>query len=185
LTTGIFFGVQRAFSLALSSQNPILFEVWEFGVAGQKTDNGNRIQWQATLPSYTWVEHGWELDLKRLVSAELFLDNIQGIVQIQVEYSPDNSACWYPWLTFLVCSGPNPPNQPQPYPIVPITPGQRSPIVLPCPPDDQNNNEDRRPANVGYQFAPRITFKGACRLRGLFMKAEMVERELYEGMIEI
>jgi len=39
-----------------------------------------------------------------------------------------------------------------------------------------------RPGNVGYQMQPRLTVKGFCRVRGLLLHAEQVERKLYTNL---
>lgn len=175
LTTAIFSGVQRAFSAVLSD-TPGQFELWE-NVVDSIGDNGNRITWQATMPGFTF---GKVFDQKKLVSAEMWLDQIQGVVEVTVEYCPDGSGCFYKWIKFLVCNASDSTQltNPQNYPVVQFQQGIRRPICLPLPPDDPAN-ETGRPANVLYEAQPRITFKGQARLRGLLLHAENVVKELY------
>jgi hypothetical protein len=40
----------------------------------------------------------------------------------------------------------------------------------------------QRPANIGYQFQTRLSILGWCRIRGLILHAEKVERKLYDKL---
>lgn len=183
LTVATFNGKQRAFATVLSSVVAGQIELWEI-VINSIGDSGKRIQWQPTMPAFTWQEHSLEMELKKLVSAEMWIDQIQGVVEIFVEYSPDGSACWYPWIKFAICSAVNNAEIPGNigYPVVQFEQGVRRPLVLPLPPID-NNDQTNRPSNIGFEFEPRVTIKGQCRLRGFFLKAEYVKRKLYEGLV--
>ena len=182
LTTATFSGVQRMFQTVLSTEVAGQIELWEV-VPGSVNDKDNRILWQPTLAAFTWFEHGWETELKRLLSGEMWLDEIEGTVDIKIQYIPDGSSCVYDWYAFSVCSQANPAIPPL-YPVIQFQPGQRRPIVFPLPPD-ANENENRRPANVGMEFQPIITINGQCRIRGFFLKGERVVRGLYEGVNEL
>jgi hypothetical protein len=183
LTSATFASKQRAFATTLSTQTEGQIELWEL-IPMSVGDNGNRIQWQFLTPSLTFSEHGWEQELKRLVSAEMWLDMIQGVVDVEVEYCPDGSSCFYKWTKFSVCNATDSSQltPSQGYPIIPFSPGKRRPLVLPLPPD-ANDDEDGRPANIAFEFQTKVTIKGECRVRGWFLKAEKVERPLYENMI--
>ena len=184
LTTGTFNGVQRAFATTLNPTVAGQIELWEI-VPNSIGDNGARIQWQPTFPSFTWAEHGWETELKKLVSGELWLDEIEGVVEIKVQYVPDGSSCPYDWYAFTVCNATDSSQitPAQGYPLITFQSGVRRPIVFPLPPE-ANEGENSRPANIGYEFQPILTIKGQCRIRGIFLKAEQVSRPLYEGLSE-
>lgn len=183
LTTATFSGQQRAFASVLSANISGQIEVWENVVnsVGESTgQNTFPIKWQGTFPGFTWDK---EFEMKELLSGELWLDQIQGVVTCLVEYSPDGSSCWYPWYKFSVCNATDSSQLPIPegYPLIEFSQAVRKPITLPIPPeanDDQNN----RPASIGYEFQPRITFTGQCRLRGMRFHARVVKRALYEGL---
>lgn len=183
LTVATFVSTQRAFATTLSTETAGQIELCEL-IPEIVGDTGNRIQWQFLTPSMTFSEHGWETELKRLVSAELWLDSIKGVVDIEVEYIPDGSSCPCKWTRFSVCNATDSSQltPSQGYPLIPFSPGKRRPLVLPLPPD-ANDDEDGRPANVAFEFQTIVTIKGECRVRGWFLKAEKVERPLYENMI--
>lgn len=182
LLIATFNGQQRAFAIVLSSQTQGQMEVLEF-VAGQVGDNGNRIQWQATTAAFTW---GQEFRLKKLVAAELWVDQLIGNADVTVEYCPDGSSCFYEWAAFSVCSA-NSSQQGQDapaYPPIQFQPGIRKPIVLPKPPEAREG-QNSRPAYILYDCQLRITVKGQLRLRGFMLHAEKVDRPLYENVIRI
>lgn len=121
--------------------------------------------------------------MKRLISAELWLDNISGIVDITVDYRPDGDTCWHQWHRFKICeqaalSG----TDGDQYPVIQCGPGYRATITLPEPPV-YSDNSMARPSNIGYQFQPRMTIKGYCRVRGFLLHATPFERKLYENII--
>ncbi len=184
LFTGDFGGLQRAFAVVVSRQDQSI-QLWEL------TDNErddinksgeNRVTWYLESPAYTWNQ---EFLLKKLVSGELWLDKISGQVIVTVEYRPDSSTCWLPWHKFDVCAARNTcedVHNPICYPSVPFREGYRQTITLPKPPVSCEVMTGR-PSNIGYQFQARITFKGWCRLRGLLLHAEPVERKLYQAIV--
>lgn len=182
MSTATFNGVQRAFFTVLSTQVPGQIELWEM-IPDQVGDNGKRISWQAFLPSFTWAENNMELIMKKLVSGEMWLDNIQGVVDIEIQYVPDGSACVYDWYKFSVCNATDS-SQLTPsegYPLIKFQPGVRRPIVFPMPPE-ANSDQTGRPSYIGYEFQPIITVTGQCNIRGFFLKAEGTDRPLYEGL---
>lgn len=186
LGVGTFGQKQRAFAITLSSITPGEIDLWELvpdQIGDISSTQTNRIGWQATFPGFTW---GSLFKTKKLVSAELWIDELVGVCEIEVEYSPDGSACFQKWAKFSVCSAADSTQLPTPinYPVIIFQPGVRKPLVLPLPPD-ACNAQTGRPSNQGYEFQPRITFKGQCRLRGLRLHAEPVQRPLYEGVIAV
>lgn len=180
--TATFNRVQRGFVTALATQNPGQIELWEI-IPDSVGDSGKRITWEPYFPSFTWAEHELEMKLKKLVSGELWIDQIEGVVDIKVQYSPDNSGCLYDWYKFSVCSATDSTQLPEgpEYPVINFQPGIRRPIVFPEPPL-ANANETGRPSNIFYEVQPILNIKGQCRVRGFFLKAEEVQRSLYEGL---
>lgn len=178
LFTGNFGGLDRAFSVVLSRADGSI-QLWEL-FSAVRTDNGdNRITWQVETPAYTW---GQEFGLKKLVSAEIWIDRLYGEAVLTMEFRPDGATCWIPWHKWKVCSARNSCEDvinPICYPLTQYGEGYKSTMTLPKPPDacEQVNS---RPANIGYQFQARFTVHGFCRLRGLLLHAEAVERKLYD-----
>jgi len=142
----------------------------------------SRIQWQFETPSYTW---GDEFELKKLVSAEFWVDRLFGETIFKVEYRPDGETCWQPWHEWEVCSARNTCEDvvnPVCYPIQPYGEGYRQTMALPLPPATCAS-QSGRPSNVGFQFQLRVTIRGFCRMRGIQLFAEPRQRSLYGQMV--
>jgi hypothetical protein len=175
---------QRCFAAVLSPTVPGQMEVWE-NVVGQIGDQSatqnNRIEWQATLCSFTW---GNEFEMKELQGAELWFDQLQGPVDVLVEYCPDGSSCFYPWAAFTICSAADSTQlaSPAEYPVITFQPGVKKPLMLPHPPE-ATGESNHRPAYQGYEFQPRITVRGQARLRGVRLHATRRKVSLYENII--
>lgn len=184
--TGDFGGQQRAFLTTVSEQDSTirLFEATEFGqfdVTPQAPD-GARIDWYSEFPAFTW---GDPFLLKQLMSAELWVDRIYGDVIFTMEYRPDGSTCWFPWHKWRACSARNSCEDvanPICYPLTVFGEGNRQTMTLPKPPG-ACQTQNSRPSDVGYQFQPRLTIKGYCRVRGLMLHAEAKERALYQAIV--
>jgi len=187
--TGIFSGKERAFAVVVSRVDFSL-QLWEL-TADDRFDNLNtRIQMQAELPAFTW---GNEFSMKQLLSAELWIDRLYGEVVFTLDYRPDGESCWQKWHEWKVCSprnscestGVNPCTnlqQVQCYPLIPYGESYRQTMTLPTPPQNCSSASGR-PSYIAYQFQPRLTVKGFCRVRGFLLHAAPKERRLYDGKV--
>jgi hypothetical protein len=184
--TGDFGGQQRAFLTVVSEVDSSirLFEMTEFGQFDitSAVPDGARIDWYAEFPSYTWND---SFMFKKLVSAELWVDRIFGTVFFKMQYRPDGETCWIDWHEWMVCSARNScedVNNPQCYPLIPFGEGYRATMTLPQPPV-LCEAANHRPSNMGYQFQPKLIVKGYCRVRGLLLFAERLDRQLYQNLV--
>ena len=191
MTTGDFGGRERAFASIVSRRSNDI-ELWEM-TNFQKDDiapdpehpgtlRENRITWVIEFPAFTW---GDETSLKKLVGAELWVDRLFGTVQFSMEYRPDGQACWILWHIWKKCSTRNSEEgvlAPIGYPLVPCLESYVANMSLPYPDPTKCANVMGRPANVAYQIQPRLVVKGFCRIRGLYLHAEMVGRKLYDQL---
>jgi hypothetical protein len=185
LFTGDFGGLQRAFAAILSEVDQSI-SLWELGQEGIFFENGdNRVVWQIEFPAFTF---GDEYDLKRLVGAELWVDRVIGTVEFAMDYREDGEVCWRPWHQWKICSAKDctetvPPScLPPQYPPVPPTPlgsGYRNSMSLPKP-TTVCGQQMGRPSDIGHQFQTRLTVKGYCRVRGLYLHGTNFERKLYD-----
>lgn len=179
--TGDFGGLERAFGVVLSRADGSI-QLWELSTA-EKFENGdNRVTWSIEWPAFTW---GKEFLLKKLVSAEIWIDRLFGEVDFTMEYRPDSDPCRYPWVQWKMCSARNScedVQNPVCYPLTPYKESFRATATLPLPPE-ACERISARPANVGYQFQPLLTVHGFCRIRGILLHAEIVQRQLYEGLV--
>ena len=161
LVDGFFSGVHRAFAFVLNSENKI--ELWERSVA-EKFDNGSqRIQWTFETPSYNF---GNPFDLKQLNTADIFLDELTGEVDIEIQFKSDQTPYWTTWHSWSECSKKDDCSIdacgfPKEY-----RPQFRSKVHLPQPPDtcDPTNS---KPLRNGYEFQFRFVITGYCRIKQL------------------
>lgn len=186
LFTADFGGRERGFMATVSSLDSSI-QIWEMSESDRFENGDNRITWILETPAFTW---GREFDLKRLVSLELWIDRLWGTVEFEINYRPDSYPCWTQWHRFSECAARNPEEDssitPSVYPAYPLENNyreqDRASRVLPMPPAPCNRTIGR-PMNVGFQFQLQLKITGWCRLRGLLLKAERVDKALYNGMV--
>jgi hypothetical protein len=182
LFAGDFGGRERAFALCVSKADSGI-DLWELTYNSQFDSPDNRITTIVEFPAFTW---GNEFAMKKLVGAELWLDRLYGTVEFLLEWRPDGEWCWYKWHEWDECTARTSAELPEGslYPLEQWGEAYRSTITIPRPPlvcaDSQL--QVGRPAHIGYQFQARLTFKGFCRIRGILLHAEMVERKLYANL---
>ncbi len=180
LFTGNYGGRDRAFAVVLSTLDQSI-QLWEIS-SNDRSDNGdNRITWNIETPAFTW---GQEFGLKKLVSAEMWLDRLYGEAVITLEFRPDGDPCWKPWHKFKICSARNSCEDvinPICYPLTQYGEGYKSTLTMPRPPATCETMTGR-PSNIAYQFQCRITVHGFLRLRGFLLHGEGVDRKLYAGI---
>jgi hypothetical protein len=179
--TGDFGGLERAFAVIVSNQDTTI-DVWEL-TQSSRTENGdNRIGWYAEFPAFTWSTAGWELELKKLRGAEIWISRVVGTVELTFYYRPDSDPCWHLWFETSFCAARNCAediNNPVCYPVgPPFGEGYEWPIELGEPPEPACNLslKAKRPTDVGYQFQTKVVVKGFCQIRGLVLYATQVEK---------
>lgn len=179
---GDFGGQSRAFAV-IYSQGRQTIEVWEMTTSMQNESGDNRVTWQFETPAYTF---GKEFEWKELDGCEIWVDEVIGTVQLNVEYRVDSDVCWRPWLETQFCIARNQAegiDELQSYPAQPNCPGFRFPINLPKPLPADPTPLQSNPPNVGYQFQLRITVKGWMRIRGILLYALPKDRTPFEGLV--
>lgn len=187
--TGIFNGEERAFAIVVSRKDKSI-QLWEMTKDDRFDQTDQRIQMVIEFPAFTW---GQEFELKKQISAELWIDRLYGEVIFTLEYRPDGETCWQKWHEWKVCSPRNSCENTgidpctglekvQCYPMIQYGESYVQTMTLPKPPINCSQREGR-PSNVNYQFQPKLTVKGFCRVRGLLIHAEKVDRKLYANMV--
>lgn len=182
--SGTYGGLERAFAIVLAREDQTiqLWEITDYLRDSFNQHNETRETWIIEFPAFTW---GQEFLLKKLVSAELWVDKIAGEVVFRMEYRPDADPCWHDWHTWKICSARNScedVTNPICYPLTPYREGYRPPFTLPKP-QEKCAFSSGRPLNIACQFQPRLTIKGYCRIRGLLLHAEKVEQKLYHNNV--
>jgi hypothetical protein len=173
-----FGGLQRCLALVISRKDQSL-QLWELTDYSPRDADDARITTVSEFPAYTW---GKEYEMRELVSAELWVDRVVGKVDATLEYRPDSDACWQPWHSWQFCAARDSCEDelnPFCYTPTPLGPGYQSTMTLPHPPVAANA-ATMRPAYLGYQFQPRLTIHGSCRIRGLYLHAIKRDRALYD-----
>lgn len=182
LTSMDYGGRERAFSPAWSDDTSNI-DLWELTTDSRWEKDGNtRVSWYIEFPAFTF---GKEFQLKKLVGGELWIDKLLGQVVFRVEYRPDGDPCWYPWHEWTFCTAKDScENVANPVCVYPATMREsyRQTVTLPNPPRSCEAVMGR-PANVGYQFQTRLSILGWCRIRGLLLHAEPVERKLWDKLV--
>lgn len=95
-------GSERCFVFALSAANKV--ELWELTTADRFDFNGTddvRIQWVIESRGMTC---GKPMDLKRLLTADVWRDRLAGTVDWTVRYRTDGNDVWNLWTTFQDCA---------------------------------------------------------------------------------
>lgn len=186
LASADFGGRQRAFSFVWSDLKSE-YQLWELTDASRfdyapAAPSNHRVTWYVEFPAFTWNR---EMDLKKLVTAELWVDKIFGDVQFKMEYRPDGDPCWYQWHEWKRCTAKTScetVHEPVCYPLVPLRESFVQTMTLPEP-KDVCESVSGRPARVAYQIQCKLTIIGYCRVRGLFLHALPVERTLFAAKV--
>lgn len=176
-----FGGLQRAFAV-VRNQTDASYHLWEL-TNFSKTDNvDSRVTWIIESPAFTW---GKEFSLKKLVGAEIWIERLFGDVIFKLEYRVDSDACWNLWWEWDQCSARNTCEDvinPICYPASPYPESYRSTMSVPKP-KAVCKSATGRPSDTGYQFQVRLTIKGFCRVSGILLHAQPMERKLYLGQV--
>ena len=158
--TGQFSGDERSFAFCYNSfSNRIeLFELLQSG-EGEFDNDGSPMTWSFETSSLFLATRGkGPFDLAKLVDGEMYISDIEGIVQIQTWYRPDYSECWIPWHSFGICAS----SGPKQY---------RSRLGLGKPSETDCDPATNRPFCIGNNFQVRVQVTGACKFMGLLLKA--------------
>lgn len=188
LTTGDFGGRERAFATIRAREDHTI-QLWEMTNFLKDDLNlsdvgSNRITWVIEFPAFTWNDIS---ALKRLVGCEVWADRLFGTVEFTLEYRPDSQVCWNPWHAWKKCSPRNSAENaanPVAYPLTPCKESYIATMTMPKPVAvcAAGGGGFGRPSDQAYQFQPRLTIKGFCRIRGIYLHAEPMGRALYDNL---
>ena len=181
IITANFGGRDRCFAFVISRKDQSL-QLWEITNYSYRDHADARITTIIEFPAFTW---GKEYELRELLTLELWVDRVVGKVDATMEYRVDSDSCWQPWHIWQFCAARNScedETNPFCYNPYPLGPGYQSTMTLPHPPQ-RANAATMRPAYIGYQFQPRLTIHGSCRVRGVYLHAIKRDRELYARMV--
>ena len=159
ILTGAVNNVEKCFIYALNDLDEI--EVWEMDKWAIEDDNSTPITWTADLCSYNFLDG---FNMKKLETGEIFVDDVQGQVSIDVKYRSDQNPCWQDWSSFDFCAknedcGPFACTGPISY-----REQFRSKLKLHQPSDNFDTINNRK-YRTGYEFQPRLEITGHCEVK--------------------
>lgn len=165
LVKGRFNGVERCFAFALACDGAItLYEIGYDGSARSDYDGANEVATECWMESCAILgRDGDRRFIKRLQSAQLWLDQLSGPDEGNILFTPsyrsDYDPCYRPWSSgFTLCAPAckQPANCTQP---ITTHPQYATYIDVPQP-DDTINPITRRPYRTGYLFQFKLAWTG-------------------------
>lgn len=164
---GRFQGKDRCFLFVRNAENRN--ELWEVDPHSRFDNDGGRIK--MTLESRA-LDFGKPFTLHRVASAEMWIDNVQGEVDFNLEYRKDQSPCWMPWADKEVCATARQCTVPEGecFQFQTFRAGYKTRLGFAAPPD-ACEEFDKRPVPVGYLHEVRLEVEGHARIKGLIVKA--------------
>lgn len=157
IVTGFFAGMQRTFEFVYNPASNSI-ELWEQLLTDAATsDNGNTpIAWSFESPVMFNQDVKPLTDLIRLLDAELYVRDIAGLVQFQVQYRPDFEASWTTWNSFTLDGSKG---------------DYRGPLAMGEPDPAPAQTGNGRPMRVAFFFQFRILVTGSCKIMGMRFSA--------------
>lgn len=163
-------------------------ELWELTRDGKfdydLDDDGNpveeRIEWFMESPSYGFNDGSNAAQMKRLETADLWIDRVSGTVDFTMRYRPDQYPCWNPWHVWQVCATKCIELDTTGCVVRAMEEQYRPRQVLPQPPELTNSGLENAESVVaksmrtGYEFSVRLNVVGFCRIKLLRLHAKQV-----------
>jgi hypothetical protein len=105
LHTGLIEGKPKAFIVNLDYTNSALLGVWEITRFGDSdlTSDGTASPIRSIIETRS-LSCGSPLEQKKLIRADMWISGLEGSVDFEVYWRPDEYPCWRPWHTFTRCS---------------------------------------------------------------------------------
>lgn len=148
-------------------------ELWEVSRDDAFDDGDTRIP--ANTETKTFFNES-RFELKHLDSGDVWVDRVQGSVDFDVKFRPDQYPLWADWHSWSECA--NQPNcETDSLNCMTLTNYQtqyRPRMQLPQP-SDACVTGNEKPLRMGYQFQVRIAWVGKARLQGFRIHAQDVQ----------
>lgn len=163
-------------------------ELWELTRDGKfdydLDDDDNpveeRIEWFMESPSYGFNDGSNAAQMKRLETADLWIDRVSGTVDFTMRYRPDQYPCWNPWHVWQACATKCIELDTAGCVVRAMEEQYRPRQVLPQPPELTNSGLENADSVVaksmrtGYEFSVRLNVVGFCRIKLLRLHAKQV-----------
>lgn len=175
--------VKRCFAYVLNADNEI--ELWEITKDAKFDNNGtddSRISWSFDSRS---MDFGSKFDSNQLFAGDMFIDQVNGQVDIDLDYRPDGYPCWIDWDNWSECAKvsmcaddftgacvtlPNYQAQYRPY----------HQMVQPADSFDPITKKLHR---IGYEMQFRMNMVGYCRVKQGRFNAYQVEQKPFGSQL--
>jgi len=172
-------------------------ELWELTRDGKfdynLDDDGNpveeRIEWFMESPSYGFNDGSNAAQMKRLETADLWIDRVSGTVDFTMRYRPDQYPCWNPWHVWQVCATKCIELDTAGCVVRAMEEQYRPRQVLPQPPELTNSGLENAESVVaksirtGYEFSVRLNVVGFCRIKLLRLHAKQVVETVAQPVV--
>jgi hypothetical protein len=184
LVNGVFDDDERAFAFALDGNGDIcIYEILSDDDLISDFDGTNDVSIESWIISNAlFALEGYtppqvKLPLKKLICADLFIEEISGSVEFEVKFKTDQMQNWHDWKTFSICSdtetcSPAPCTTPRT-----LQPSYSTFKRLPEPQDDCNP-VSKRLYRTGYQVQLREQWTGKAQMRKTLVWATPIPETL-------
>jgi len=169
---GMFNGVHRCFAFTVS-QDQTQIQLVEILKTGHLDNGSNPITWVGELPVVLNNSKQKQIfELSQIEDAEIYISDVQPgeTVDAKIEYQPDMSVNWYPWIQFSYTNKTDN-----------VIQGDR--IGLGKPPSNNFESSNSSNASVGRWFQVRMTIRGHCVFFGLKITGSLQPQTQYARVI--
>jgi hypothetical protein len=115
---------------------------------------------------------------KELFNGEIFVDDLQGVVNFDAYYKPDQWPAWVPWFSWQECA-----QQPTGvFGTANYQPGYKPRMGLGQPSAEPSDNCNNRPLRQGYRFQVKLIITGHCRFMGARFESKVIPAPTFAPM---
>jgi hypothetical protein len=155
---------ERAFMCVRNAEN--INEFWEIDPENRFDGDGGRIKGFVETRE---MDFGQPLSLHELFGSELWVDMIQGKVNLALKFRPGSYPCWLDWGEREICSVARECEQ-DCFTFTTLKPTYRNRLGFGTPPDTCISADKHNP-RLAYTHAARLEFEGHVRIKALLLKA--------------
>jgi len=167
-------GNERTFMIALGTAGEL--ELWELEMDGISDSYMHEVDGNITVthtPIQSTIEtrsfnFGTPFEYKMLEFAEWFVDRLNGSVDFDVRFRPDQYPCWVAWVDRTECNTVNRCDEACGIPVN-YKPGYRPFMRTSTAPESCLTGD--RLSNRGYEFQLRMQWTGKCRIKQIRVHA--------------
>lgn len=150
-----------------------LWEVTKSGKFDVNLSGSKEIQWLFQTRAYNFE---LPFGLKRLDSGDIFIDQLEGDVNFEAKYKPDQYPGWIEWTDWAECARVNLCGFPSScLPITNYQPQYRPKMRLPTPSDNVCNSTISTPTRNLFEVQMQLLIIGYCRIKSIRVHAYDVQ----------